>query len=95
MHAPGDVFFPAQVRSAQRGSMIALPKEVSTIVKTVTACLYGDHSLLMVEKGRLHTRIREYAIVGGTNYIIGPAAYTPQQASISSIDRHACLLDKK
>jgi hypothetical protein len=36
--------------------------------------MYGDHSLLVVEAGFLHTRIKEYPIVGGTNHVIESAA---------------------
>jgi hypothetical protein len=70
MHSPGDVFFPAQIRSTQRENRTTLPKMTSTIPKAVAACMYGDHSLLVVEKGVLHTRIWEHPIVGGANHVI-------------------------
>ncbi|KAF1846866.1 kinase-like protein [Cucurbitaria berberidis CBS 394.84] len=77
IRAPGDVFFPAQIRSTHRGSSTTLPKMTTIIPKTVAACVYGDHSLLVVEKGILHTRIREHRIVGGANHIIEAAAKRP------------------
>ncbi|CAO2655109.1 Nn.00g101730.m01.CDS01 [Neocucurbitaria sp. VM-36] len=77
IHTPGDIFFPAQIRSTQRGSKVTLPKMTTTIPKTVAACMYGDHSLLVAEEGYLHTRIREHRIIGGANHVIEKAAKKP------------------
>ena len=49
----------------------------TTIPKTVAACMYGDHSLLVAEEGSFHTSIREHRIVGGANHIIENAAKRP------------------
>lgn len=47
------------------------------IANTVAACVFGDHSLLVVEKGYWHTRIREYRIAGGGNHVIEDTAKKP------------------
>ena len=41
-----------------------LPKKIAELSGTVAACVYGDHSLLTVEKGNFHTRIWEHRIQG-------------------------------
>lgn len=47
------------------------------IADTVAACIFGDHSLLVVEKGYWHTRIREYRIAGSGNQAIEDTAKKP------------------
>ncbi|KAF2132834.1 kinase-like protein [Dothidotthia symphoricarpi CBS 119687] len=66
----GDVFFPAQIRSTQRGSSFRLPKRSVTLSKALTGCVYGNHSLLFVERGHFHTRIWECRIAGSTTHVI-------------------------
>lgn len=43
----------------------------------MAACVFGDHSLIVVEKGYWHTRIREYRIAGGGNHVIEDTARKP------------------
>ncbi|KAH7134923.1 hypothetical protein B0J11DRAFT_404836, partial [Dendryphion nanum] len=64
------VFFPAQIRSTQRGSKFRLPKKTVTLPKVVASCVYGDHSFLYAEKGMFHTRIWECRIAGSTTHVI-------------------------
>ncbi|KAF1963308.1 kinase-like protein [Byssothecium circinans] len=70
IRAQNGVFFPSQIRSTQRGSQQTLPKKTVTLSKTIAVCMYGDHSLLVAEKGFRHTRIREHRIVGGSMHVI-------------------------
>lgn len=70
IRAQGDIFFPAQIRSTQRGSTDKLEKKTATLPNTTAACMYGDHSLLVVEKGFMHTRIWEHQIIGGGMHFI-------------------------
>lgn len=77
IQTPGDVFFPAQIRSTQRGGDLTLPKMTMTIPKTVSACIYGDYSFLVAEEGFLHTRIKEYHIVVCANHVIEDVARRP------------------
>lgn len=41
------------------------------------ACMYGDHSLFIVEKGYLHTRLWEHRIVSDSTHIIKRGARKP------------------
>lgn len=71
IHAQNDAFFPAQIRSTQRDGSDDLEKKTVALSNTVAACIYGDHSLLVVQKGQLlHTRIWEHHIVGGGTHVI-------------------------
>jgi hypothetical protein len=72
-----DTFFPAQIRSTQRGSLDELPKQILARPGAVCACMYGDHSLFILEKGYIHTRLWEHRIVGGATHIIERAAKLP------------------
>jgi hypothetical protein len=87
IHAPGSTFFPAQIRSTQRGNYIPLPRFEKIIADTVAACVFGDHSLIVVEKGYWHTRIREYRIAGGGNHVIEDTAKKPLTEWRFSADR--------
>jgi hypothetical protein len=68
----GDSFFPAQIRSTQRGSDDKLKKVTINLPNTFAACMYGDHVLLVIERGltQIHGRIRELRVAGGGMHVI-------------------------
>ncbi|KAH4187536.1 hypothetical protein HBI56_091020 [Parastagonospora nodorum] len=77
VHAKSGELFPAQMRSTQCDSFEELPKHIFECPKVACACMYGDRSLFIVEKGTLHTRLWKHRVVGDSNLAIERGAKKP------------------
>ncbi|KUJ15960.1 kinase-like protein [Mollisia scopiformis] len=67
---PDKTLFPAQIRSTLRENKNPFPRNEVKLSNLQAACIFNDHSLITVEKGKMHRRLREYKISYSSTHVL-------------------------